>query len=160
MDYTYKSYPGGRALEWEKATTIPSSVDSAFKSIKREFDSERRIDKITSYADTTGTTVKNQIDYTYRTDVPGDRVDHSYQDHNGTASTGSPYVQYRWDPSATGGIFFDGPRIDRVRYPSGKYVYSYFDTTIGDRLHRADRLNGNHSGTYTDLAKYKYNGGV
>ena len=158
IDYTYKAYPGGRALEWEKATTIPSPVDNAFKSIKREFDSQRRISKITCYADTTGTTVKNQIEYTYHTNVPGDRISYFYQDHDSTTSGSSRYMRHTFDTSAVSSVFSDGARLWSTRYPSAKVVNRYFDGTIADRLHRANRLNGNHSGTYTDLAEYKYNG--
>ena len=167
MDYTYKPYPSRRTLEWEKATTIPSSVDNTVQSIKREFDTQRRIDKITSYGDTTGTTAKNQIDYTYHTNVPGDRVEYSYQDHDGTVttgSTGSPRIHYRWDDEDTGGIFSNGPRMDRIRYPTDDHaVFLNYDDNndddgISDALHRLYRPRGNHTGTYKDIAKYKYNG--
>ena len=160
IDYTYVAKEGRRRVEWQKAT-IPggSGVDGAVKGIKRTYDSKGRLELVTSYADTTGTTALNEIKYTYKASgVPGDYIEYDVQEHNGVADVYTPYVRYYYDTTATSSAFDDGVRLYRVDYPSGKYVQRYFDGTRDDALHRVSRLKGNHGASLVDLVEYEYSG--
>jgi hypothetical protein len=64
VDYSYTTSGGARVLEWEKVTTVGSGVDDHVRAKKYAYDSLGRLDRLTSYtsyATTTGGTIRNEI---------------------------------------------------------------------------------------------------
>ena len=85
--FTY-SYDNARRTTLQAATTIPGSVDNNVQSIGRAYDSLGRVETITSYAGTTtGSTVRNQIKYTFGTHG---QVTKSQRDHSGAVGGSEP----------------------------------------------------------------------
>jgi hypothetical protein len=155
MTYSYTTY---RELEREAATTVPVGVDASVRSILREFDELRRLDKVTPYSGTSGGTVLNQIDFDYYHGLY--RVEYAYRDHDAVVVKGSsPQVRFGFDEAVDGGgIATNGLRQNYVQHPSSKKITSYFDTPIDDVLHRVSRINSDVTGTATNIATYYYSG--
>ena len=158
VEYTYVTSAGTRKLQWEKVTTLQAGVDDHVRSIQREYDALGRLERITSYATTTGGTIRNQIQFAY--DKSGG-IYQEYQSHEGQVSTAStPKVVYARDYTAASGVYTNGMRLASVTYPSGKSASGQFGSadTIDDRLHRTSQVQGNFTGPVLTLAQYKYNG--
>ena len=137
---------GHRQLQWEKVTTLQAGVDDHVRSIQREYDALGRVEWITSYATTTGGTIRNQIQFAY--DKSGG-IYQEYQSHEGQVSTAStPKVVYKRDYTASSGVYTNGMRLSSVTYPSGKSAYRQFGSAdrIDDRLHRTSQVQGNFTG--------------
>ncbi len=82
----------------DKATTIPSGeADDWIKSIGIAFDNAGRVHEVTSYAGvTTGSTIRNQVEFTYETTWDINEV---WQDHLGAVDGSTPKVAYSYASS-------------------------------------------------------------
>ena len=138
--------------------TLGPADGSSVQSIGRTYDDIGRLDKVTSYASSTGTgTIANEIQQLYEP-LHGS-VKESRQDHNGSASSASPRVLYGLDGSATSGIYIDGARPQSTTYPSGKIVYAYPQNDVDDALLRVGWLRTDlRNGTLEYDPYYYYNG--
>ena len=80
------------------------------RSIQREYHALGRLERITSYATTTGGTIRNQIQFAY--DKSGGIYHWKYQSHEGQVSTAStPKVVYNRDYTAASGVYTNGMRL-------------------------------------------------
>jgi hypothetical protein len=93
MTYAYNSR---RQLETDSAATLGTGVDGYARAIKRTYDSEARLEKVTTYASASGTgTVRNEVQLAYN---DFDQVTTSYQSHSGAVSVStSPKVRFNYD---------------------------------------------------------------
>lgn len=157
--FTY-TYDDARRTTLKAATTIPAGVDNTVQSIGRAYDTNGRVDTVTSYAGTTtGSTVRNQIKYTYGTHG---QITESEQDHSGAVGGTEPGVQYAYDESASSNVYEDGLRRESVTYPDGTvFFYGYDSATQGSirdrRSQVAEIRETNSSGQ--QLVAYEYSGG-
>ncbi|MEM8672221.1 MAG: RHS repeat-associated core domain-containing protein, partial [Planctomycetota bacterium] len=108
---------------------------------------------------TTGSTVRNQIKYTYGTHG---QITKSEQDHSGAVGGTEPSVQYAYDETASSNVYEDGLRRESVTYPDGSaFFYGYDSSTQGSirdrRSQVAEIRETNASGQ--QLVAYEYTGG-
>ena len=84
-----------------------------------------------------------------------------YQEHGGAKDANTPYVDYNYDESATGGEFTKGLRLTSLRYPDGRLVHHTYGTSgsDADNLNRLDAIQDDSSGSPgATLAQYTYLG--
>ncbi|MCA9211831.1 MAG: RHS repeat-associated core domain-containing protein, partial [Planctomycetales bacterium] len=155
------SYNDRRQPETESVTTLATGVDGNVRSIKRSYDSQARLEKVTSYASTGGTgTVRNEVQYEYN-DLS--QITKSYQSHSGAVNTGtSPSVSYSYDSTTSGTVYTRNHRLESVTHPSGRVTYYGYNTGTANSLHNRMGLireirETNSSGT--QYAQYDYTGG-
>jgi YD repeat-containing protein len=77
IDFTYNDR---RQDEKQTASTLGGSTNGDTRAIKHEYDTLGRVEKITSYSDTSASTVTNQVVYEY--DSLG-QIKYDFQEHNG-----------------------------------------------------------------------------
>ena len=150
-DFTFDS--AGR-LSADTATSLGSSgiVDDSVRRIGTSYDDIGRVQYVTSYSDTSGTTAVNQVKYEY--DSWGNLAKES-QAHDGLVGSGTPSVQYTYADGATGGVA-KYVRLTEVTYPNGREVqYGYGTTSAVDDIMSRLATIGDTNGTY---AAYKYLG--
>jgi len=99
------------------------NVDGAVRRLGYAYDDLGRQEVVTSYSDTSGTTVVNQVQYAY--DGWGNLIE-EWQAHDGAVNTSTTEsVQYVYDDGASSGIakFL---RLTDIIYPNGRdVVYGY-----------------------------------
>jgi RHS repeat-associated protein len=132
------------------------NVDDAILRIGRTYDDLGRLETVTSYSDTSGTTAVNQVKYRYN---GWGKLAQEWRDHAGLVDTQStPSVQYVYTDGASGGVAKD-VRLSKVvypNYPNGRQVQYGYGTTgaIDDIMSRLATI-GDAAGTY---AAYRYLG--
>ncbi len=156
-----RTYNNRRQVEFQKVSTLASGVDGHVRSVKREYDSLARLEKVTSYANSDGTgTVRNQILFEYN-DLG--QVKKSWQSHEGNKISTTPKVEYDYDLSALNSIYDDGARLNYVQYPDGRKIHYGYSTggSASDRMSRVVSIaedNGSGSPATTPLVNYAFNG--
>jgi len=150
-EYTYDD--AGR-LSGDIVTSLGSSgiVDGSIRHIGRTYDDIGRLSTVTSYSDTSGTTVANQIEYAYNA---WGWLAREYQAHDGAVDGNTPYVKYEYDDGAVNGVA-RFVRLAQVEYPNGRQVqYGYGTTQAVDDIMSRLATIGDGANTY---AAYKYLG--
>jgi len=154
-------YNSRRQTEWLKVTFPDGqhSVDTDVEAIKYAHDSLGRVQKVTSYEDTAGSTVENEIEWE-RNGLG--QVTKSKQDHDSAAGAGTPDVDYGFDATDTtpdDGVYDNGMRLNQVTYPDGEiFAYDYGDGSLDDRLHRVAGIWEDAVSTGTQLTEYEHSG--
>ena len=146
--YTYDVL--GRLIS-DTATTLGSGVDGSVRRIDTAFDTAGRAFLFTSYADTAGTTIVNQVQREYN--GLGQLIA-EYQAHSGAVNTSTtPKVQYAYSEMAGGA---NHSRLISMTYPNGRVItYDYgAPSGLDDRI---SRLNALKDGS-TTLEAYSYLG--
>jgi len=146
--YTYDVL--GR-LTSDTATTLGSGVDGAVRRIDTAYDTAGRAFLFTSYADTAGTAIANQVQRAYN--GLGQLIA-EYQAHSGAVNTSTtPKVQYAYSEMAGGA---NHSRLVSMTYPNGRVITYDYGTVVGldDRI---SRLNAIKDGS-TTLEGYSYLG--
>jgi RHS repeat-associated protein len=130
IDFTYNNR---RHKEFEKAMQLLSGVDGGTRSIKREYDTLARLEKVTSYSDTAGSgTVLNQIQFEYN-DLS--LVSKSHQSHQSAVVIGTtPAVQYGYDTTVVGNSFTRNHRLQQVTYPNGRLSWFGYNEGTADSV--------------------------
>ena len=159
-------YDSAGRLSADTVTNLGDSgqnVDGAVRLIGTAYDHMGRVHTVTSYSDTAGTSVVNQVQYAY--DSWGNLAQ-EWQAHDGEVNTNSTMsVQYSYDDGySTSGS--DRPvnyvRLDQVTYPNGRHVgydYNYGpNAAIDDLMSRLSAIYDDADGTETVRATYKYLG--
>jgi hypothetical protein len=151
----YTHDPAGRP----SADTVTSlgdagqNVDGTVRRLGTTYDDLGRVQQVTSYGDTAGTNVLNQVESEYN---GWRQVYREYQEHNGAVDSSTLYVQYNYGTAA------QGARLTSVRYPNGRLVHYTYGTagSAADLLNRLDAIqDDNGSGQPGNtLASYKYLG--
>jgi RHS repeat-associated protein len=151
-EYTFDS--AGR-LAADTVTDLGESgiVDDVVLRIGRTYDDIGRLQFVTSYSDTSGTTAVNQVKYEY--DSWGNVV-REYQEHEATVDGNTPFVQYDYEAGATSGVA-KYVRLDDVVYPDDNRTVDYDYGTVGAIDDIMSRLAAIGDGTDT-YAAYKYLG--
>jgi len=148
------SYDSAGRPSADTASSLGSSgiVDGSIRRIGTTYDDVGRVQYVTSYSDTSGTTAVNQVKYEYN---GWGRVSREYQEHDGTVDASTLFVQYDYADGATGGVA-KYVRLDEVTYPNGREVHYDYGTTaaIDDIMSRLATI-GDGTSAY---ASYKYLG--
>jgi RHS repeat-associated protein len=129
------------------------NVDNAILRIGRTYDDLGRLEMVTSYSDTSGTTAVNQVKYRYN---GWGKLAQEWQDHAGLVDPQStPSVQYVYTDGASGGVA-KYVRLSEVVYPNGRQVQYGYGTpgAIDDIMSRLATI-GDSTNTYSS---YKYLG--
>jgi RHS repeat-associated protein len=137
-------------LAADTVTSLGASglVDGSVRRIGTTYDDLGRVQTITSYSDTSGTTAVNQVQYVYN---GWEKLAREYQEHAGTVDANTLHVDYTY----AGGVARH-VRLSQVTYPNGRQVqYDY--GTIGAIDDIMSRLASIGDGTNT-YAAYKYLG--
>jgi RHS repeat-associated protein len=155
--HTYAYDTAGRWSS-DTVTTLPSGVDGSILRAGRAYDSLSRPQLATNYSDTGGTTVVNQVKYTY--DGWGNTIKDE-QEHAGAVVPGTTAAyQIAYADGGSGGV---GKYIRpaSMTYPNGRAVYLNYpaagSTSVGDHLSRVDNIANDSSGT-SQFAQYTYLG--
>ncbi len=124
------------------------NVDGTVRRISTAYDDVGRVHSITSYADTGGTTVVNQVQEAY--DGWGNLVQ-EWQNQTGAVVVGTtPSVQYVYDDGATGGVA-SHLRMTDIIYPNGRDIsYSYGTAGGADDVLSRTYVIGSGSNTYSE----------
>jgi len=156
-------YDDLRRLTEDKVTTFSASadVDETVKMIKRTYDDNGRLSKITSYSDTTGTTAVNDIALTYANGFG--LLTKSEQDHDGLVHTGSVAVQYAYAMTAATNVITHAGRLTDVTYPKSaslterKVYYNLPGSGLGAGIDRLDNI-ASAASSGTEYAQFTYMG--
>jgi RHS repeat-associated protein len=142
----------------DTVTTLAFGVDGSILRTGRAYDSVSRLQLATNYSDVGGTTVVNQVKYTF--DGWGNTVKEE-QEHVGAVVPGTTAShQIAYADGASGGIA-KYVRPASMTYPNGRVVYFNYpaagSTSIGDHLSRIDNI-ANDAGGAVQFAQYTYLG--
>ncbi len=141
-------------LATDTVTDLGSSgiVDSSVRRIGTTYDDLGRVQTITSYSDTSGTTAVNQVQYVYN---GWGKLAREYQEHAGAVGANTLHVDYEYADGASAGVA-KHVRLSQVTYPNGRQVQYDYGTTgaIDDIMSRLASI-GDGTNTY---AGYKYLG--
>ena len=128
--YTYDVL--GRQIS-DAVTTLGSGVDGTVRRIDTAYDTGGRPYLYTSYADTGGTTMVNQVEQLYN---GLGQLTTEYQSVAGAVNTQTtPNVQYAYSFVSTSG----GPnhsRLVSMTYPNGRVVNYTYNSGVDDRISR------------------------
>ncbi|MEZ6049199.1 MAG: RHS repeat-associated core domain-containing protein [Planctomycetaceae bacterium] len=156
------TYNDRRQLELVDVTTLGTNVDGAVRSIKRTFDDQWRVEKVTSYGSTGGTgTVRNEVQVAYN---EYDQITNFYQSHEGAVNTStSPSVDYAYDDNVGGTVFERLHRLKEMTYPDGRVVHYDYDTGTTNvnfyNRHSYPKYIRETNSTGNILAQYSYTPG-
>ena len=145
--YTYDIL--GRQIS-DAVTTLGSGVDGTVRRINTAYDTGGRPYLYTSYADTAGTTIVNQVEQLYN---GLGQLTTEYQSVAGAVNTQTtPNVQYAYSFVSTSG----GPnhsRLVSMTYPNGRVVSYNYNSGVDDRISRLSSLSDSQgvSEAYTYL---------
>jgi RHS repeat-associated protein len=135
----------------DSVTTLGANVDGAVLRLDTAYDTGGRAYLYTSYANTGGTTIANQVQQVYN--GLGQLIT-EYQSHSGAVNTSSTAnVQYAYSFVGTSG----GPnhsRIVSMTYPNGRVLNYNYNTGVDDRISRLSSL----SSSSVTLESYNYLG--
>jgi RHS repeat-associated protein len=133
----------------DMVTTLGPGVDGSVRRIDTAYDSQGNPYLFTSYADTAGTTVVNQVLQTYN---GLGQMTGEYQSHGGPVVIGTtPEVQYIYNDMANGE---NNSRLTGMIYPNGRVVNYNYDIGLDDRISRLSSI----SDSTGILAAYSYLG--
>jgi RHS repeat-associated protein len=132
-----------------QVTTLGSGVDGAVRRIDTAYDTQGNAYLLTSYSDTGGTTIANQVQRSFN----GLRqLTQEWQSHSGAVNTSTtPSVQYGWSLMSGGA---NHSRLTSITYPNGKVLNYNYNTGLDDSISRLSYLSDT-SGT---LESYSYLG--
>jgi YD repeat-containing protein len=148
--HTYTRDLLGRVTS-DQITTLGSGVDGSVRRIDTAYDGQGNAYLLTSYADTAGTTVVNQVQRAFN----GYRqVTQEWQAHGGTVNTSTtPSVQYSYGATGMGGNG-NQSRLSSITYPNGHVLTYNYNSGVDDAI---DRLSSLTDGA-TTLESYSYLG--
>ncbi len=139
-------------LTSDTVTTLASGVDGSVRRIDTAYDEQSNPYLVTSYSDTAGTTVVNQVQRSYN-GLGQETAD--YQAHSGTVNTSTtPVVQYGYNLMSGGA---NNSRPTSMTYPNGKVLTLNYDTgsqsTLDNAISRLSSLSDS-GGTLEPLISY------
>jgi YD repeat-containing protein len=101
----------------DSVTTLGSGVDGAVRRIDTAYDTQGNAYLLTSYSDTGGTTIVNQVQRAFNGLA---QMTQEWQSHSGAVNTSTtPSVQYGWSLMAGGA---NHSRLTSITYPNGKVL--------------------------------------
>ena len=131
-------------------TSNPQNIDDSVLRIDRAYEVRGMIEEITSYSNTGGTNVVNQVLDEYN---DWGLLSQEYQEHSGATNGSTPSVQYGYDLSSSGGVITKGLRPTGITYPNGTALGYGYNSGYDDALNRVSYLaeGGSHVAEYTYL---------
>ena len=149
--HQYGYDPVGRLVS-DTVAQLGTGVDGSVRRIGYGYDALGNVSLFTSYADTGGTSIVNQVKRTFNGDG---LLQDEYQSTSGAVVIGiTPVVSYRYSTIET------GRRLERMIYPNGRVLrYEYntgTDRTIGRISYMADQAVTGEVGAH--LEEYSYLG--
>ena len=150
-------YNSAGQVAHDRVTSLGSSslVDNAILRISTTYDDIGRVALVTSYdnPDLGEGSIRNQIAYEYNS---WGRLAREYQEHEGAVDAATPFVEYTYQDSASGGVA-RYVRLSQVTYPAGREIHYHYSQpgAIDDTMSRLATIG---DGT-TIYAAYKYLGG-
>ncbi|MEK6675393.1 MAG: hypothetical protein AABZ47_07025, partial [Planctomycetota bacterium] len=163
------SYDNLRRKTEEEVTTLGTytggagSVDSAIRAVTWTYDSEGRVQYLTTHTDTTPDTstwtdAENQIKYTF--DAAG-KLSKEEQEEDGAVDGSTKSVEYGYGTDYSTGNY---NRLNWIKYPDTRKIWngythsgggSTFQDTINDSFNRVGQICKDNSGSKGDiLAEY------
>ena len=142
-------------LGWQisdAVTTLGANVDGSVRRIDTAYNNQGLAYLFTSYADTAGTQIVNQVENIYN---GLGQITEQYQAVNGAVDTATtPVVQYTYSDPSTGSIPMS------VVYPNGRSIYFGYEAGIDGAIGRLSLImDGANSGdTNQVLEQYSYLG--
>jgi RHS repeat-associated protein len=156
--FTYDS--SGR-FSADSVTTLSSGVDGSVLRKGTTYDSVSRKQLVTSYSDAAGSTVFNQVKYSYGNLGLAIKREDSHVGAVVSGTTPSVLAGYTdGGPGTSGGV---GKYVRPVSstYPNGRVVYFNYpasgSTSVGDHLSRIDNIANDSAGT-SQFGQYSYMG--
>jgi len=167
------SYDSLRRKTEEEVTTLgtytggAAAVDSAVRAFTWTYDSEGRVQYVTSHTDTTPDTstwtdAANQVKYTYNA---ADKLTKEEQEEDGAVDGSTLAVEYGYGTDY-GSSYFN--RLNYIEYPDNRKIWYGYDhtspsstlqETINGVFNRPGQIARDNSGTIGDLyAEYDFNG--
>jgi RHS repeat-associated protein len=136
-------------LTSDAVTTLGSGVDGAVRRIDTAYDTQGNPYLLTSYADTAGTTIVNQVQRAFN---GLGQLTQEWQAHGGAVNTSTtPSVQSAYTLMSGGQ---NNSRLTSITYPNGKVLNYNYNTGVDSTISRLSSLSDN-SGT---LESYSYLG--
>jgi hypothetical protein len=131
-------------------TTLGSGVDGSVRRIDTAYDDQGNAYLLTSFADTAGTTIVNQVQRAFN----GYRqITQEWQAHGGAVNTSTtPSVQYGYGVLGQGDSNSNQSRLTSITYPNGRVVNLNYNTGTDDRISRLSSLGS--SGTTLEGLSY------
>jgi RHS repeat-associated protein len=125
----------GRQIS-DTVTTLGAGVDGSVLRLDTAYDQQGNPYLFTSYADTAGTTVVNQVEDLYN---GLDQLTAEYQSHSGPVVIGTtPKVQYTYNEMANGE---NNSRLTSMVYPDGRVIQYNYDPGLDDSISRLSSLS-------------------
>jgi RHS repeat-associated protein len=120
----------------DSVTTLGPGVDGSVRRIDTTYDSQGNAYLFTSYADTAGTTIVNQVMQTYN---GLGQLTGEYQSHSGPAVIGTtPVVQYTYNDMANGE---NNSRLTGMIYPNGRVLSFNYNPGLDDSISRLSSIS-------------------
>jgi RHS repeat-associated protein len=123
-------------LTSDAVTTLGAGVDGAVRRIDTAYDAQGNPYLFTSYADTAGTTVINQVQQTFN---GLGQLTADYQAHGGAVNASStPSVQYAWSQMAGGA---NNSRLVSMTYPNGRVLNYNYASGVDNAISRLTSIS-------------------
>jgi RHS repeat-associated protein len=133
----------------DTVTTLGSAVDGSVRRIDTAYDTQGNPYLFTSYADTAGTTIVNQVQDSFN---GLGQLTNEYQSHSGAVNTSTtPQVQYGYTLMSGGQ---NNSRLVSMTYPNGRVLNYNYASGVDSAVSRLTSISDN-SGT---LEAYTYLG--
>jgi RHS repeat-associated protein len=125
----------GRPIS-DAVTVLGAGVDGTVRRLDTAYDTQGNPYLYTSYADTAGTTIVNQVEQTYN---GLGQLTGEYQSHAGPVVIGTtPVVQYTYSELANGA---NHSRPISITYPNGRVVDLNYNTGLDDGISRLSSIS-------------------
>jgi RHS repeat-associated protein len=129
-------------------TTLGTGVDGAVRRIDTAYDGQRNAYLFTSYSDTAGTTIVNQVQRKFN---GFGQLIQEWQAHGGAVNTSTtPSVQYTYTEAASA----NNSRLTTITYPNGRAITYNYATGVDNTISRLTSITDGS----TTLESYSYLG--
>jgi len=119
----------------DTVTVLGAGVDGSVRRIDTAYDSQGNAYLLTSFADTAGTTLVNQVENVYNGLA---QLTGQYQSHSGPVTAGTPEVQYTYTDLASGQ---NNSRLTGTIYPNGRVVTYNYDAGLDNSISRLSSIS-------------------
>jgi RHS repeat-associated protein len=122
----------------DTVTQLGAGVDGSIRRIDTAYDSQGNPYLFTSYADTAGTQIVNQVEDVYN---GLGQLTGEYQSHSGAVVPGTtPEVQYQYNEMSNGE---NNSRLESMTYPNGRVLDYNYNVGLDDSISRLSSISDN-----------------
>ncbi len=132
----------------DMVTVLGTGVDNAVLRLDTAYDTGDRPYLYTSYADTMGNTVVNQVKQVYN--GLGQLIT-EYQSHSGAVTDGTPSVQYAYTEMSNG---TNNSRLTTMTYPNGRVIIDNYSAGLDDAISRLTSLQSSGDAQPLEVESY------